>query len=77
MRVSFLGQDVALVPSSVTLLQLFFAHFYFRLKLYNEFQKSICNKVSLSEHFNFVILVCDVLYVVTSVMIPCNDPGYD
>jgi hypothetical protein len=49
----------------------------FRLKLYNQIQNPNCNKVKLSEHFIYLILICDVLYVVTLVMTPHNDPGLD
>jgi hypothetical protein len=49
----------------------------FPLKLYNRIQNLNCNKVQPSEHFICLILVCDVLYVITSVMAPHNDPDYD
>jgi hypothetical protein len=48
---------------------------FFPLKLCNQIQNLICNKVQLSEHFIYLILVCDVLYVITSVMAPHNDLG--
>jgi hypothetical protein len=50
---------------------------FFRLKLYNQIRHSNYNKVSFLEHFICVILVCDVLCVITSVMTCRNNPGYD
>jgi hypothetical protein len=52
-----------------------FPFLIFHLKLCNRIRNSNCNKVQLLEHFIHLILVCDILYVVTSVMTPHNDPG--
>jgi hypothetical protein len=49
----------------------------FRLKLCNRIQILNCNKVLLWEHFICLILICDVLCIITSVMAPHNDPGKD
>jgi hypothetical protein len=45
------------------------------LKLCNRMRNSNCNKVQLSEHFIYNLLVCDILCVITSVMTPRNDLG--
>jgi hypothetical protein len=49
----------------------------FCLKLWNRIWNLICNKVWLWEHFICLITICDVLYIITSVMTPCNDPDLD
>jgi hypothetical protein len=49
----------------------------FHLKLYNQIQNLNYNKVKFLEHFICLILVCDVLHIITLVMAPRNDPGYD
>jgi hypothetical protein len=76
LRSSSLGQGVVLDLMSVSLPQIFLSSI-FRLKCCNRIQNLNCNKVKFLEHFICLILVCDILYVITSVMAPRNDPGLD
>jgi hypothetical protein len=46
-------------------------------QLCNRIQNLNCNKVKILENFFCNLLVCDVLCVITSIMAPHNDPGYD
>jgi hypothetical protein len=45
------------------------------LKFYNQIQNLNCNKMYLSKHFICLILVCDELCIITSVMTSHNDAG--
>jgi hypothetical protein len=54
-----------------------FLFLIFRLELCNRIQNLNYNKVKFSDLFIVNILVCDVLYVITLIMTPRNDPGLD
>jgi hypothetical protein len=68
--VSFLIRRVFSLPKNV---------FYslFHLKLFNQIRNLNYNKVQLSEHFIYNLHVYDVLCIITLVIAPHNDPGYD
>jgi hypothetical protein len=54
-----------------------FLFLIFRLELCNRIRNLNYNKVKFSDLFIVNILVCDVLYVITLIMTPRNDPGLD
>jgi hypothetical protein len=50
---------------------------YLSLKLCIRIQNLNCNKVKIFRAFQYNFLICDVLYIITSVMAPRNDPDCD
>jgi hypothetical protein len=77
LRSASLGQDVVLNHECFCFHKMFLL-LIFLSKLCNWIQNSNCSRVKFLEHFIIcLILVRDALYVITSVMTPHNDPGYD
>jgi hypothetical protein len=64
-----LGQGAILVHRVVASANVFYS-LIFRLKLYNRIRNSSCKKFNFQSIFNYNILVCDILCIVTSVWHP-------
>jgi hypothetical protein len=73
LRLVSLGQGVILDRRVIASAKIFLFSI-FRLKLYNLIQNSKFVLSLILEHFICLNRVCDVLYIITSVMTPCNDP---